>query len=573
MKRLISAILAVAVIFSCSSFVFASNLDEIYESVQEQYKDDAAEEESVSVETPDSSKADPYANLPAFLRPTDQLYKIFVDILKLYTKDHLYNFTEEELMYKFFYDMIAKHPELYEMMLNTMLGTMDPYSAYHPKDSGYLSLESSSAGYGITVADTENGILIEKVLKQSEAEKAGILPGDIITGIFGFDTTHLPWYAVSVMLKKPYVFISEKGEDKKYPDYNPEITLTVNRNGEALNFTLKKGLMITDELSSDYKEMDGVKVAYVSVSSFVAEDLAERLKAEIEKIKNDGYTKLVIDLRDNGGGSLNLAIDMAELFVENGTTMCYYNDKKSEEPRAVISDNDKIGFDSISVLINEHTASAAELMASILKNCSGAALIGQNSYGKAIGQSVYTLPGGAYFTVTTYEVLDAESNSYNEKGLVPDLILENVEMLYTLPALEIFNHVNYKEIIAGVYSEPCLALEKRLEVLGYLKADKVDGIWDNYTSLSVYVLQTTYSGEKGTGYLDDKTVSLITELINNCKDDTYLEDSQLDCALLYHSSFDQAKRLVKEKERLAKKQAELIKENNAKLEAEAELYD
>ena len=263
-------------------------------------------------------------------------------------------------------------------------------------------------------------------------------------------------------------------------------------------------------------------------------------------------------------------MDMAELFVDNGTTMCYYNDKNSEEPRAVISDTDKIEFDSISVLINEYTASAAELMASILKNCAGASLVGHKTYGKAIGQTVYNLQGGAYFTITTYEVLDKDQNSYNEIGLTPDLVLENVEMLYVLPKLEIFNHINYKEIIGGIYSEPCLALEKRLEILGFLKGEQVDGIWNNYTSLAVYILQTTYFNAKGTGSLDDKTVSLITDLINECKDDTYLEDSQLDCALLYHSSFDQAKRLIKEKERLAKKQTELIAENNKKLEAEAE---
>ena len=278
MKRIISAILAATMIFSCSICTFASNLEEIYESVQNDSNDAETEQTDESM---DENAVDPYANLPTFLRPTDQLYKIFIDILKLYVKDHLYDFTEEEVLYKFLYDMIAEHPEFYEMMLNTMLGTMDQYSAYHAKDSGYLSLESSSAGYGITVLDTESGLLIEKVLPQSEAEKAGILPGDIITGVFGYDTTMLPWYAVSLLLKRPYVYISEKGEDKKYADYNPEITLTVNRNGELLNFTLKKGIMISDELSSSYKEMDGVKVAYISVSSFIAEDLA--VKSEIER--------------------------------------------------------------------------------------------------------------------------------------------------------------------------------------------------------------------------------------------------------------------------------------------------
>lgn len=568
MKRIISALLAVFLFSHTCIPAFASNLDEIYEAVTES---ENRPEESVPNENGDPSSTGVYAGgLPTILKPTDQLYDLFIKILKMYANDHLYEFTEEEALYKFIYDMIATHPEFYELMVKTLLGTMDPYSTYHEKNSGFLSLESSSAGYGITVADTENGILIEKVLSQSEAEKAGLMPGDILTGINGFDVKALPWYAVSVILKRPYVFFGQKIDKSKYDDYNPIIYLTVDRNGIPVTVSLKKGLMITDELTTDYKEMDGQKVAYIGVSSFVSEDLSVRFLEEIKKFKADGYTKLVIDLRDNGGGSLKLAIEMAEVFVDNGETLCYYNNKNLEEPLAVISDTEKIDFDSISILVNENTASAAELMASILRNKAGAVLVGKKTFGKAIGQSVYNLVSGAYITITTYEVLDANKESYNEIGLKPELELDNVEMLYQLPSLEVFNHVNYKEIIDGVYSEPCLALEKRLVVLGMLREEYADGIWDNYTSFSVYILQTTYFPEKGTGSLDDKTVSLITELINNCKDDTYLEDSQLECALLYHSAFDQARRLIKEKERLGEKQQKLIKENNERLEAEAE---
>lgn len=516
---------------------------------------------------------DPYSNLPSFLRPNDQLYKVFIDILKLYTKEHLYEFTEEEVLYKFIYDMIKYHPENFEMMIDTMLGTMDPYSAYHTPNSGFLSLESESAGYGITVSDSENGVLIEKVSPQSEAEKAGIFPGDVIVGVFGYDTTKLPWYLLSLLLKRPYFYISEKGEDNKYPDYNPPILLTIDRNGEILNFTLKKGLVITDELSTKYLHYDDNDIAYISIASFIGDNLSANFLKEIERFKADGYTKLVIDLRNNGGGATNLAIEMSEIFVDNGETMCYFNDKNMKEPMAVISDTDKIEFDSISVLVNEHTASAAELMANILRNKAGAVLVGKKTFGKAIGQTIYNFTSGSSISITTYEALDCNGESYNGEGLHPDLELDNVEMLYVLPELEVFNHVNYLEIEYGVYSEPCLALEKRLSIMGFLKESAADGIWDGATSLAIYFLQRTYFTSEWTGGLNNRTVTLITDIINGYKDDTYLEDSQLDCALLYHSSLDQSRRLIKEKENLAKKQAKLIEENKKKLEAEAELED
>lgn len=562
MKRFISAFLAVCLAFSANTLTFASNLDEIRQKLDEIKTEDTTDTEQ---EAPTGGSS--IGDVPAFLQPTDYVYRVFSDIVDLYVKDHLYDFSREELLEKFLYDMIEKHPELYQMMLGTMLGTMDKYSAFHEKRSGYLSLESQSAGFGIVVADTDGGIVIQKVLSQSEAEKAGMLPGDVIIGVCGYDVSRLPWYAVSEMLRRPYIFVSQKGNDGKYPDYNPPITIKVNRNGEILDFYLAKGLVITDELSVSYAESDGNDIAYIEIASFIADDLDDRFCEAVQKIHDDGYEYLTIDLRNNGGGSLDLAVNMAEIFVEHGDTMFYFNNKTLDEPLAVTSDTPKIDFKSISVLINEHTASAAELMASILKNKAGAVLVGNKSYGKAVGQNVYTLTTGDYITITTYEIFDANMECYNEIGLVPDLALDNVEMAYILPELGVFNHANSKEIVYGVYSDPCLALEQRLNILGFLRDEEVDGIWDDTTTLAVFVLQTDFLGTQGSCILDDKTVTLITDLINNLKDDSYYEDSQLDAALLYHAALDQAKRLIKEKERLAKKQQEIIKENKAKLEA------
>ncbi len=567
MKKLISALLAVCFIFTSGFTAVASNLDEIYENVESREEANDTGKES----TKDTHQN--YQGIPSFLKPTDYLYGVFKDIMNLYVNNHLYDFTKEELMDQFLYDLIESHPEMYEMFLKTMLSTMDQYSSFYEKDSGYLSLESDSAGYGITVSEADYGVLIEKVIPGSEAEKAGIMPGDILVGVFGYDTTKLPWTVISRLLKYPYVYTTEPNENGKYSDMNPEVLLTVERGGERLNFTLKKGLVITEELYSAYMEMDDQQVAYISISSFIAENLAENFKKEIERFKNDGYTKLTIDLRNNGGGALKLAIEMAELFVDNGEILCYYNDKKTVSPMPIVSDTDKIEFETISVLVNEHTASAAELMASILRNKAGAVLVGNQTFGKAIGQTVYSMKSGANVSITTYEILDSNMDTYNGIGLIPDLVLDNVTMLYVLPELGVFNHVNYKEIQYGVYSDPCLALEKRLSVLGFLKESVADGIWDGSTTLAVYFLQKSFMKDNITGGLNDRTVTLITSLINGCKDDKYIDDSQLDCALLYHSSLDQSRRLIKEKERLAKKQAELIEENEKKLEAEAELED
>lgn len=560
-NRIIAILLSCLIVTSSVMSASASNIDEIRDKVTNSQTPNV-DTDSETVESNENTQM-----LLPFEKPDNYLYKLISDIIDLYVEQHLYEFTREEVLEKFIYDMVKKQPAYYEFMINTVLGTMDKYSALHEYDSGYMS-EELSTGYGIVVKDTEDSVIIDKVVKDSNAEAAGIMPGDKIVSVMGYDTSRVTWKAISMLLSQPYLYASSRNEEGGFDDYNPEIELVIERNGERISVVMTKGSLVQSELNLEYYEEE--KVAYIQITSFVSDTLDTEFEELLKQVKENGYNNLVLDLRDNGGGSLDLVIAMAENFVDAGETMCYYNNKTIEEPEPVISDTPNMDFEKISVLINRATASAAELMASILKNKSGAVLVGETSFGKAIGQTVYNLITGDYITITTYEVLDANGESYNDIGLVPDLVIDNVEMLYQLPKLEIFNHVNYKEILPGVYSDACLALEQRLEVMGLLRNKSVDGIWDEDTSLSIILLQRSSLHESffTDGTLNDRTVTLITDLINSYKDYTYYEDSQLDTALIYHSSFSQAKRLIAEKEKLAKQHKNLIKENKEKLEAE-----
>lgn len=548
-KKLISVLLAVSLMFSFGIFAFATDT-----------------EDGTSSDT-QSSVRNTKSSVPYYAIPPEYLYSLFDKVLDLYVEEHLYEFSREEVLEKMMKDMIHDHPEFYKMMMNTLLGTMDPYSAFHEASSGFLSGTNNDGVYGIVVSDTGESIVIDKVMLGSSAEKAGIMKGDIIVAVESIDVSSLPWNVVSRILSKPYIYFSEKNENGMYDNTNPEIEITIDRGGERHIFKLSKAPAATNELSYKIYEEEGV--AHVTVTSFINESLDDEFIALINEISQKGIKKLVLDLRDNSGGALELALNMSEVFVDSGVLMCYGNSRELPEPRAVYSDTPAVEFDSISVLINGVSASAAELMASILKNCAGAILVGETSYGKAIGQTVYNLATGDTITITTYEMLDPNGNSYNGIGLIPDLEIKNVLTLYELPKLEIFNHVNYKEIVPGVYNDACLALEQRLEVLGLLRTPDVDGIWNDNTNTAVMIIQRVYT-ENGDGTLDDNTVTLITDLINSYKTYTYYEDTQFDVALMYHSSLSQAKRLIKEKEQLRESQAKLIAENQAYYESLAE---
>ncbi|MCR5353832.1 MAG: hypothetical protein K6D98_05965 [Clostridiales bacterium] len=559
LKRILAFIISFAIIFTFSTSSFATNLSDIDRKV--------AEAEAAEKQESDSGSSLPEGGFGRGIMPfyssSEYLYKLFNEILDLYVRTHLYSFTREEAIDQFFRDIIEEHPEYYKLILNTLLGTMDKYSSFHSASSGYLDPEENM-GYGILTDTVPEGLLINGVISGSPAEIAGIMQGDVITDISGVKLEGLGWNAVSAILKRPYLFFCEKNADGKYDDYNPEISLTAVRGGETYVFRLRKDNVFQSELSYSYFENDGV--VYIAVSSFLDPSTVTGFYNILSEISQKGIKKLVIDLRNNGGGSLDYALSMSENFVEQNDVMCYFHSRKLEDLEPIISTNAKFSFDSISVLIDEGTASAAELMANILKTKAGAVLVGKTSVGKAIGQSIYTLATGDYITITTYEILDVNKQSYNETGLIPDLEISKVELLYDFPKLEYFNHENYKTIVYGEQNEACLALEKRLNMMDLLIDEKVDGIWDDSTRNAVWIMQKRSFLSVADGNLNDETVTYITDVINTFKDYTYYEDSQFDVAMLYHSSLDQARRLIEEKKILAKKSARQIQENRRKLE-------
>ena len=492
-------------------------------------------------------------------RYKDYYYRLFSQILDIYVENHLYDFSKQEVIDTMIENILIENPSLFKYFVNQMLGTMDPYSSYHEKDSKFLEVDKANTGYGIVITEKDGATYIKSILEDSAAKEAGLLAGDRIISVAGYSVDNLPYNVVTKILASPYVFLSQKNEQGKYTEKNPPCPITVLRDGQTVTFTLQKDSMTVPQVTSELTS-DG-KTAIVTVSSFLGENTDKLFNDLIYGYSKDGVENLTIDLRDNGGGSLEYALSMAETFVEKDAILCYYNDRKLEQPDPIYSTTEKASFKSITVLVNQNTASAAELMTSILQNHGVAKVVGTVTYGKSIGQVVYTLPSGDYITITTYEILDKNKQSYNTKGIIPDLEIENVLMCYQMPELESFNHENYVQIQSGVYSEVSLALEKRLNMIGFLFDEQVDGIFDTNTQNALKVFQKL-QGIDAPGVVTHDTVTEMTDVINEYKIYDYYEDSQMDVALIVHSSFSQGKRLVKEKQALSKEHAALIEQRN-----------
>lgn len=505
--------------------------------------------------------------------PKNYRYEMFEQILQTYVEKHLYDFTEEEVLYKFFEDFLGENPMYFSLFMDYILGTMDPYSSYYPASSNFLEPDKGATGFGFNVKDSDKGVYIDSVIPGSSAEDAGFAAGDRFVSIAGINVENHTFDVVSTILAKPADYMPKTQEDantetEEAPKH-PVVEIVIDRNGEKHTFNLSRGPMVLSQISHVLHENDGKPTAYIKVSSFLGTGTDSEFIEIVKKYANDGVKHLTVDLRDNGGGSLDYALAMAETFLEKDEIICYYNDKTLEEPTPVKSTTDKVSFNSITILINENTASAAELFTSILKDKGLAKVIGTKSFGKSLGQEVYSLVNGDFITITTYQMLNENLESYDGIGIYPDLTIEDVEMCYTLPSLGVFNHQNYVEIKEGEYSDVTKALEDRLYIMGVLREKYCDGIFDDMTKTALFVFQTDHN-MTATGYVDYDTVSLITKIINSYKAHTYYDNTQFEVAMIVHHSFSQGKRLVAEKERQREKQAQLIEERDAALN---EAYD
>jgi len=581
LKRILAAIIAASAICHSAS-AFTPYLPEEPDEHPQTESSEVTPNEEETAEQENVSDDNPPADVIHQYKPNDYIYRMFEQILDAYVEKHLYEFTEEEVLHKFFEDFLRDNPMYFSYFMEYILGTMDPYSSYYDASSRFLDPQSESTGFGFTIKDSENGVFIESVIPDTNASDAGFMPGDRFVSIAGINVENHTFDVVTTLLAKPQKFVKapetgteEPSSDETTAEETPEqptVEITVDRNGEKHTFLLQRGPMKVSQVSSTVDPNHGAPAAFIEVQSFLGDGTDTEFCNLVKKYADDGIKHLTIDLRNNGGGSLDYALTMVEIFLDEGELICYYNDRSLEEPRPVYSTNGKISFDSITVLINENTASAAELFTSILKDKGLAKVVGKKSFGKSLGQEVYTLITGDYITITTYQMLNEKKESYDGIGIFPDLEIDEVEMCYTLPELGVFNHKNYVEIKEGQYSDVTKALEDRLFVMGVLRKQYCDGVFDDMTKTALFVLQTDHDME-ASGYVDYKTVSLITRLINAYKTYNYYDNTQYDVAMIIHRSFSQGKRLVKEKEKLREEQSEMIKQRDAAIEEALDAED
>ena len=285
-------------------------------------------------------------------------------------------------------------------------GLGDKYTEYFTKEemeAFYSEIEGSYVGIGIyMVQNTENNtIVVLYPIEGSPAEKAGLQTGDIIKKVDGIEFTGEEFDEISSKIK---------GKE------GTKVTLEIERSGQILTFEIERRSIDLYPIESELLENN---IGYINITSFDS-NCAKEFKTVYENLSKSNITSLIIDLRNNGGGIVSEALEIADYILDKNQVILITKDKDGKEYIEKSTQKPIINM-PIVVLTNSNTASASEILAAALKDNNKARIVGEKTYGKGVIQELYTLSDGSGLKVTVEEYYTPNRNKINEIGITPDV--------------------------------------------------------------------------------------------------------------------------------------------------------
>ena len=279
--------------------------------------------------------------------------------------------------------------DLVDKAIPQILAELDPHSVYiSAKDveTANSDLKSSFSGIGIEFMIRQDTIQVQNVIKDGPSEKAGLLAGDKIVEIDG----------------KPFVGSQVTNEEATHRLKGPkgtQVKVGVLRYGEKgiREFTITRDDIITKSITAAYMLNDSI--GYMRIKSFGEATYTEMLSA-LASLTAQGMSGLVIDLRDNGGGYLQAAVNMANEFLPKNRLIVYTQGRKS--PRTDYKSDGRGNFQTLPlvVLINEGSASSSEIFSGAMQDNDRATIVGRRSFGKGLVQQQIGFPDGSMIRLT-----------------------------------------------------------------------------------------------------------------------------------------------------------------------------
>lgn len=391
--------------------------------------------------------------------------------------------TGDYLMDEALRKVMAEKPELTNELIKAAFSSLDEYSEYYTSEEYELfnkNINHIVYGIGVIIQKMGDYVTVMSVVEGGGAEAAGVMPEDKISKVNGVD------------VKGESV---DKVQDLVVGELGTEVSVTFLRGDEEYTRTITRG-----EVTG--KTVQGVvlegNIGYIEIVNFAAKTDVEFFEI-LKDFDEKGVCDIIIDLRNNPGGYLVSAISIAEVLVPEGV-ICSTVFRNEEENVVFLSEQKEKKY-NLAVLVNENTASAAEVLASAIKDSEAGVLIGQTTYGKGVIQQMFQMFDGSAFKVTTGRYFTRGGYDINGGGVEP-----NEGVINSIRQIDVtrYSTFDYKTKPAqGENSKNVYAAKERLRLMGLYH-----GSLDEYFDMELEEAVRAFQEESGLypyGVLDIST--------------------------------------------------------------------
>ena len=347
----------------------------------------------------------------------------------LYDKDNVNNYSDDMYLKKFIdnYNYVVENyygdldrDKLIDSAISGMIESIDdPYTTYIDSDDSNTfntTLEGSFQGIGVEIInDSDNNIVVYRVLDDSPAYRSGIMSDDILKSINGESLENVS--------TSDFVSMIRNSKDSSFD-------LVVLRDNEEISLKVNRELVTIKSVESEIIESNDKKVGYIYMSIF-ANNTYSQFKNELDSLEKSGIDGLIIDVRSNTGGHLTAVENILSLFLDS-SHIIYQTEDKNGVVKAYSRGSVTKSY-PIVVLTNEASASASEILAGALSEEYGAKIVGKHTYGKGTVQELKTLPDGEQYKFTTKKWLTPNGTWINGVGIPADVEVEFNKDYYDNP--------------------------------------------------------------------------------------------------------------------------------------------
>ncbi len=354
---------------------------------------------------------------PAHSQNLDKLYEkidLFSEVLEKINNEYVDEIDQSEVM---------------DSAINGVLQYLDPYSAYmNPETFEEMQTETSGefGGLGIEVTMEAGVVKIITPIDDTPASRAGVKAGDYIVRINGEQVQGKTLMEAVNLMRGPV---------------NTSIEITIRRKGlkKAKIFKIKREII---EIKSVASKLIEKEIGYLRLRAF-NENSSDQLKKEISKLeKKENLLGYIFDLRNNPGGLLSQAIKISDFFLDDGEIVSTKGRKNRENRKFFAKKGDKINGKPLIVLINNGSASAAEIVAGALQDQKRAILLGETTFGKGSVQSIIPLKNKGAIRLTISKYYLPSGKSISDIGVSPDIMVEESEENFVINT-DSDNQLNY----------------------------------------------------------------------------------------------------------------------------------